>query len=452
MDKQTILNKALASGTLITALVAGKAQAQSQDALLDKLVSKGVLTQQEAKDLRSEADDGFKKAYQAKSGMPDWVTSLKLNGDFRGRFDSIFNGQTPDRNRWRYRLRFGAVASLRDDFEVGFRLGSGDASGGIAGVSDPISQNQTLGSNAGKKSLFIDLAYAKWTPIHTSDWSWGLTVGKMENPFVASDIMFDKDYTPEGVATQMKYNFNANHAFRLIGGAFVINEVSGPPPAKESKDPYMFAAQARFDSVWDQKQKWQSTMGIGVFTITHDEQLLHASVPNKNAGNERSNAPGLLKEGFNPIVVDAAVTYTLESFPLYPTKFPITVAGDYIHNPAAQTFKDGYSVGVTLGKSGKRKTWDVGYRFREVQANAWFEEITDSDSGAFYAAADATHGVAAGYQAGTNVRGHIIRANYSPYDSLTFGLTFYDMDAIVESPIGSGSHVGRIQIDAIWKF
>ena len=450
MDKKTILNRALASGTLITALVAGKAQAQSQDALLDKLVSKGVLTQQEAKDLRTDADDGFKKAYSAKSGMPDWVTSLKLNGDLRGRFDSIFNGQIPTRDRFRYRLRFGAVASLRDDFEVGFRLGSGDGSGGIGSNSDPISQNQTFGANASKKPIYIDLAYAKWTPIHTSDWSWGATFGKMENPFIASDIMFDKDYTPEGLATQLKYTFNSQHAFRLIGGGFVINEVS--TAAFQSKDPYLFAAQARFDSTWDAKQKWLSTAGIGVFTITHDERLLHASIPDKNAGNQRSTVPGLLKEGFNPIVVDAGLTYVLDSFPMYPTKFPITFAGDYVHNPAAQGYKDAYSVGVTFGKSGKKKTWDIGYRFREVQPNAWFEEIADSDVGAYYSVANTGFGAGAGYNPGTNVRGHIIKANYSPYDSFTFGVTYYDMDAIVESPIGSGSHIGRIQVDAIWKF
>jgi hypothetical protein len=65
--------------------------AQSADALIDKLVDKGILTVKEAKDLREEADKGFTSAYQAKSGMPDWVTAFKLNGDFRGRYDGIFN-------------------------------------------------------------------------------------------------------------------------------------------------------------------------------------------------------------------------------------------------------------------------------------------------------------------------------------------------------------------------
>ena len=53
--------------------------AQSVDALLDKLVDKGVLSVTEAKELRAETDKNFTKAYSAKSGMPEWVTSLKFN-------------------------------------------------------------------------------------------------------------------------------------------------------------------------------------------------------------------------------------------------------------------------------------------------------------------------------------------------------------------------------------
>src|SRR6185436_3635116 len=63
---------------------------QSADALLDKLVDKGILTVKEANELKEEADAGFRKAYQVKSGMPDWVTALKINGDFRARYAGHF--------------------------------------------------------------------------------------------------------------------------------------------------------------------------------------------------------------------------------------------------------------------------------------------------------------------------------------------------------------------------
>lgn len=434
-------------GVLAALAVAPQSNAQTQDALLDKLVSKGVLTQDEAKDLREEADEGFKKSYQAKSGMPDWVTAMRFNGDFRGRYEGFFTDKMADRNRWRYRLRFGFTATMLDNFEVGFRLGSGDASAG-GGLIDPISNNQTLENNASKKGVYIDLAYGKWSPINNANWQVSLVGGKMENPFVFSDILFDHDYTPEGAAVQVKYTVNDQHAFRLISGAFVLDEIGG-----SSKDPFMAGAQARLDSTWDAKQRIQSSIGVGVFVINHDEGLTNGAVPNINYGNSRSLFAGNpLREGFNPIVLDGSLTYSLDSFPMYPTKFPIKLAGDYIHNPAAGSDRDGYSVGLTLGKSGKKKTWELSYRWKELQANSWYEEFTDSDSGAYYKATDAASGLGAGYRSGTNIRGHVVKASYSPYDAFTFGITYANLEAIHENPIGSGSSIGRLQIDAIWKF
>src|SRR6516165_9113780 len=103
-------------------------QAQSTDALLNKLVEKGVLTVKEANDLREESDRNFSEAYSVKSGMPDWVTALKFNGDFRGRFEQNWadNDAYHTRNRFRYRIRFGVNASLIDNFDVGFRIASGN--------------------------------------------------------------------------------------------------------------------------------------------------------------------------------------------------------------------------------------------------------------------------------------------------------------------------------------
>src|SRR6266446_9988512 len=88
--------------------------AQSSDALIDKLVEKGILTVKEANDLREETEKGFNAAYSVKSGMPDWVTAMKFSGDFRGRFEenTADNSAYTARNRYRFRVRFGAYVSF----------------------------------------------------------------------------------------------------------------------------------------------------------------------------------------------------------------------------------------------------------------------------------------------------------------------------------------------------
>ena len=162
----------------IAALTVANAGAQSADAIIDKLVDKGILTVDEANELRDEADKGFNSAYQVKSGLPDWVTSLRIGGDFRGRYEMFTAADDTylaspgaddtfvDRHRFRYRIRPGIVATLRDNFEVGFRLTSSEAQGTFGG--DPISGNTSFQDNASKKFAYIDLAYAKWTAVNNA--------------------------------------------------------------------------------------------------------------------------------------------------------------------------------------------------------------------------------------------------------------------------------------------
>ncbi len=91
---KTTTKLALFAGATALAALAPQAQAQSSDALIDKLIDKGILTVNEAKDLRAETDKDFKTAFAAKTGMPDWVNGYKLSGDFRGRYE-FFPVTTP---------------------------------------------------------------------------------------------------------------------------------------------------------------------------------------------------------------------------------------------------------------------------------------------------------------------------------------------------------------------
>ena len=157
------------AGATALAAFTSQSHAQSSDALIDKLVDKGILTQAEAKDLRDEADKNFNTALQAKTGMPDWVTGYKISGDVRGRWENFRspNSLFAERNRMRYRLRAGMVISMTDNFEAGFRLTSSDAaSGGANNEGDALSGNTTFQNNGSKKLVFIDQAYGRWTPFN----------------------------------------------------------------------------------------------------------------------------------------------------------------------------------------------------------------------------------------------------------------------------------------------
>src|SRR5262245_36023252 len=126
--KPSKLYKCLAAALLCGPALTTQLQAQSADALIDKLVDKGILSVKEANDLREQADKNFTQAYAVKSGMPEWVSSLKIGGDFRGRYEGFYSdsqyknaaGDDIDkfvnRDRFRYRLRLAITATLFDNF------------------------------------------------------------------------------------------------------------------------------------------------------------------------------------------------------------------------------------------------------------------------------------------------------------------------------------------------
>jgi len=453
----------VATGLLASLLMGTDALAQSSDAIIDKLVQKGILTTQEGRDLREEANQDFTKAYQVKSGLPDWVTALKISGDFRGRFEGFYSsGQVTDsqgnvsdfnnRTRFRYRLRLGVTAVIQDNFEVGIRLTSSEPIDNFGG--DPIAGNTTFDSNGSKKFVYVDLAYAKWSPINTAHWSGSTTFGKMENPFTFTSLVFDADYTPEGLAFQTSYQLSKQHVAKLNLGGFVLNEIGN----SSGNDAYLGGAQILVNSTWS--RRISTTAGVAALGILHADGpgLNNTAVPNVNRGNTR-NPAGNLVYNYNPIVGDLFLTYTMEHFPLFAGAFPIRVGGEAIYNPAPPSSADnhGYTVGALFGKSGKRGTWDVSYQYRWLGANAWYEELVDSDFGALYQAVqpNSVPGVpppSAGYFAGTNVKGHMVRLNYSPYDSLTLTVSYYCTELIDPVPAGSDSDMNRVQLDATWRF
>jgi hypothetical protein len=231
----------------------------------------------------------------------------------------------------------------------------------------------------------------------------------------------------------------------------VLDEV-----AASADDPWLGAVQLRLDSAWT--KKISSSIGVSMLGISNEGELTNEAIPNVNRGNTR-NASGAPEYGYNPVHADATLTYTLDRFPMYDGKFPISVGGEFLYNPAAPGKNEAWSAGFTLGKAGKKGKWSLCYRWMELQADSWFEEIVDVDFAAYYQQQQANAGFntasnpsGAGYMGGTNLRGQIVKADYSPTDSLTLSVTWFMTSLVDASPANSESAANRVQVDAMWKF
>jgi len=477
---------ALFAGAAALISIAPVSYAQSSDALINKLEQKGILSADEAKELREESKQDFNtgftnnfgKAFSKITGMPDWVTGYKLGGDFRGRFDDMTgdNPNFPDRMRFRYRLRVGLTVNMLDDLLVGFRVGSGEPAPGTGYGGNPLSNNSTLQDGFTKKFAYIDAAYGRWTPINDGTWMLSATIGKMDNPFQLSPMVFDNDLTPEGVVMQAGYKFNDRQSLSFIGAAYILDEQK-----LSSQDPFMYGGQILWTAKWTPKV--ETSLSIAGFDIVNPSLLTVDSVPIVNVGNSRKSVPALtgglgastygLSYNYNPIIGDFSVTYWLDSFPLYKGKFPIKLGGEFMDNPAAPSNTEGYWGGIMLGKSGKKGTWDISYRYQYLEADAWYDQMVDDDNAAFYSnqvvggPGTSTSGsgttIPVGVLGGTNIKGHLVRFNYSITDSLTFSLACYINDLInpamnVQSvAFGTGpgqpqNNMVHFMADIMWKF
>jgi hypothetical protein len=174
------------------------AHAERNDALLDALVRKGVLTDKEAAGIQEEMIKEEKGSSASKIKLTDSIKELRLYGDIRLRYQyddkdtqltSAEGGESnlSQRSRWRFRLRLNADFKLGENVFGGVELQTNAASD---------SANQSFENGFDDYNIYISRAYLGW---NVTDW---LTVvgGKMPNPFYTTELVWDSDINPTGLA------------------------------------------------------------------------------------------------------------------------------------------------------------------------------------------------------------------------------------------------------------
>jgi hypothetical protein len=200
-------------------------RAQDAGALLDLMVRKKLITDQDAEEVRAELTKQYSETNAGKWKLSTPITELEIYGDIRLRYQ--YNGGRTDnqvqtapgagiagfhdwqeRERERYRLRLGLRGVLADDWFFGIRLETNASSR---------STNVTFGDEASggpfaKNSDTINVGQAYLGYKGFKDIT--LTGGKMPNPLVTTLMVWDPDINPEGLAEQWKHTCN----FEFGGG------------------------------------------------------------------------------------------------------------------------------------------------------------------------------------------------------------------------------------------
>src|SRR3977135_2467680 len=207
--------------------------AQDAGALLDLLVRKKMITDQEAEEVRAELTKEVSTTPGGKWKLSTPLTELELYGDVRVRHEyragrtaddtPTFEHDWQERFSERYRLRIGLRGVLADDWFFGVRLetsnkrNSTNVTFGGDGSTGPFAKDDD--------GMFVGQAYLGYKGFKDIT----LTVGRMPNPLVTTLMTWDADINPEGMAEQWKHSFN----FEFGGGGGEATQSDSKEGGKE---------------------------------------------------------------------------------------------------------------------------------------------------------------------------------------------------------------------------
>jgi hypothetical protein len=355
-------------------------------------------------------------AAPAAPSAASWTETISLEGDLRYRYENIDEEFKDGRDRSRIRARAGLTAKPQPDLEVGFGLSTSEN-------GDPVSGNQTLGSDGSRKDVYIDLAYFNKGIIPRVN----LTGGKFKNFLYRpgkNALLWDSDWNPEGLGL----TYQGETFFASALGSWLDGDSSGGST-------FMSGAQAGFTVPLGDAVKL--TAGVGYYDIgVKGESIAYVVDDNvKYFGNSFVCDP-------LGSTVPSDCTYALDyselegfaelAFSLF--DIPTSVFVDYVQNRDADINDTGYSAGFAVGKLKGKGTWDASYAYQDLEADAVLGILTDSDFGG----------------GGTDTKGHVFRGAYGFGDKWNLGFSYF-LNEIGENA-GNERDYNRVQLDANFKY
>jgi hypothetical protein len=483
MSVKNLILIASAAASLLGAL---PLRAQDNGALLDLLVRKRIISDQEAEEVRAELTKEYASTSAGKMKLSTPITELELYGDARLRYE-VRSGQTarPDtvnsegdtqqRNRNRYRLRIGLRGTLADDWFFGIRMETS---------TNPRSTNISFGDDSStgafaKTSDGINVGQAyfgyKGIPGVT------LTGGKMPNPLVNTLMVWDADINPEGIAEQYKHTFKLS----LGGGR---SEAAGTSTSKDGKNVAItsattsepkiisidvFANFAQF--VYDDSNPenpigpapkglpntdayllaWQVGAKVN-FTKDVYLQLAPTLYNYTGAGDTFNttfvgdptflNAKGAKvatnQTGVNNLLVfdlPAEFGWKVGELPMRVfSDFAVNIEGDQRATAAGHPDKGdqryAYQVGVAVGKLKAKSDWQLSALWQHTEQYSLDPNLVDSDV----------------FDSRVNMEGFAITAGYAITDAITANLT-YARGRQIDHDLGTAG-IGDIGINPVDKY
>ena len=471
----TTTYKLISSTALASLALTAHAQAQTADALINKLVKKGVLTEQEGQELLAE-NTTTNVASASKWKLSNAIKDIGLFGDVRFRYEyrsadnAPGSGSTKDdytRERFRYAIRVGLKGDLFDNFYYGVRIEtSTNPRSPWVTFADDTSPTPFAKNSDG---ISIGQAYLGWRP---TDW-YEMTVGKMPMPLYVTPLVWDSDLNPEGAVEKFKISLTPAVDLFANFGQFIYQDAN-PDTAFPSSDTFMLAWQVGVTAKLAKDVSLKVAPVLYNYTGLGSNPLLNTPYTGEglngiNVGVTTSPPGPYNQSGINDLLVlevPAEVNFKVG-------KYNSRVFGDFAYNfygddraraaasaaPALlshpytgqdKAFQAGVgfgNLGLVYGQTSKKGTWEARAYYQHIEQYAVDVNLIDSD---FFEGRANLQGVysAFAYSITDGIIG-TVRYGYANRINNSLGTGGSNLDMPVLNPI---KNYHLVQLDLTWRF
>lgn len=337
-------------------------------------------------------------------------SAWRATGDARLRWEALRHGSEEPEHRVRLRLREEIHIDADEDWALSVGLTTGRR-------ADPRDPDWRLGDGSPAITLRIAPAWARWY-MSTGGTPTSLTVGRMPMPFLrVLDLVFDGDWHPVGISADGTFG-PQNSLVRGHAGTFWLADF-GKPAWR------LHTTQLAWD--WLPTQSWRTLLGGSMFWHAEAEHETPLIPPHRAPGNQLTYHPA------DPRARLASDFHVLEGFALitWDPWLPLSVFGQTIANTAASSELIGWLVGISIGATRAVGGIELGWSYRELQANSTVAALADSDFG------------------GTALHAHRLQLRWQALRGLWIGFSWRSVQPL--GPTGP-SPFDLWQADVLWRF
>ena len=308
-----------------------------------------------------------------------------------------------DTDRPRIRFRFGARAHVYEDLDFVFRLSTGGDTASTSG-------NTTLDGTFGNEAISLNLAYGSWELLS------GLTVqgGKVKNPFMKSEVVWDNDVNPEGLS-EIYQKKSGDSTLQFVAGQYIVEETDRKNNI-DSDDVVLLAWQAQLH----QKTKaGKFKFAVAWYDYHHltDQGSAITKQLGSGDGQRNSQVTGTDVNTTNMQTLDFMADWSSPIGSKHGNLFYEYAVNTDADAPAgnntiAQNLDTAWQLGFKFGDGNVEKAgqWQIKALYRVVQQDAVFYALTDSSF----------------HQGGTNAKGIELGVNYATRKGMQLGYTFFN--------------------------